>query len=321
MRTEQLYSEQTSQQFYDERYAKGYMDEWPLEKKQRVFEILKGLDLPERGEALDFGCGNGVFTEVLWQALPGWKIYGTDISPVAIDHAAERVPGCVFFDQSNEALTGKKFDFLFTHHVLEHVYNLQDIWRQVVGFMKPRSAMFHILPCGNEGSFEHKICALRTDGINAAMENRFFYEDTGHVRRVTTGQFIAMAGEDGFCLAEEYYSNQRDGAVDWITQNDPAFVLMLTDPSKARDEGAKRELSALRRRLLVASVLRDLRARVKGFRGRKKNAKAWVGLLAGLPLYPFSTLLDRSLRRKAQAEWERKKRERGGSEMYLYFKR
>ncbi len=321
MRTEQLYSEQASQQFYDERYSKGYMDEWPLEKKQRVFEVIKSLSLPGRGEALDFGCGNGVFTDVVRQALPGWKVYGTDISPVAVGHAAERVPGCVFFDQSDEALMGKKFDFLFTHHVLEHVYNLRDVWRQVVGFTKPRSAMLHILPCGNEGSLEHKICSLRTDGINAAMENRFFYEDTGHVRRMTTEQFGAMAGEAGFRLAEEFYSNQHDGAVDWISRNEPAFVLTLTDPSKAKDEGARRELSAIRTRLLAASVLRDLRSRVAGFRGRKKNAKTWVGLLAGLPLYPVSSLVDRSMRRKAQAEWEVKKRDRGGSEMYLFFKR
>ena len=321
MRSEQLYSEDASQQFYDEPYTQGYMDEWPLEKKQRVFEVLKGLDLPGRGEALDFGCGNGVFTEVLRQALPGWKVYGTDISPVAVGHAAERVPGCVFFDQSDGALAGSKFDFLFTHHVLEHVYNLQDVWGQVTGFLKSQSAMLHILPCGNEGSLEHKICALRTDGINAAMENRFFYEDTGHVRRMTTSQFRAMAGEAGFQLVEEYYSNQHDGAVDWITQNEPAFVLALTDPSKARDEGGRRELSAIRRRLLVASVLRNLRSRVRGFRGGRMSAKAWAGLIAGLPLYPASSLLDASIRRKSQAEWEGRKTDPAGSEMYLYFKR
>jgi hypothetical protein len=33
-----LYGEQTSRDFYDERYAKGYVDEWPPEKRRRVFE-------------------------------------------------------------------------------------------------------------------------------------------------------------------------------------------------------------------------------------------------------------------------------------------
>jgi len=44
--------------FYDARYERGYMDEWPLEKKQRVLGLVKGFNLPETGEALDLGCGN-----------------------------------------------------------------------------------------------------------------------------------------------------------------------------------------------------------------------------------------------------------------------
>ncbi|KJR40670.1 Methyltransferase type 12 domain protein [Candidatus Magnetoovum chiemensis] len=39
------------------------------------------------GNGLDFGCGNGVFTKVLKTALPGWNIYGCDLSDVAIENA------------------------------------------------------------------------------------------------------------------------------------------------------------------------------------------------------------------------------------------
>ena len=57
-------------EFYDNWYASGYMDEWPADKKERIFEIITALNLPETGEALDYGCGNGVFTEVIKKALP-----------------------------------------------------------------------------------------------------------------------------------------------------------------------------------------------------------------------------------------------------------
>ena len=318
MKTEQLYSEGNSKQFYDERYDQGYMDEWPLEKKQRVSEVVRSLGLPERGVALDFGCGNGVFTEVLQKALPDWQIYGTDISSVALQHAAERVPGAVFFEAGQE---NRRFDFLFTHHVFEHVYNLESVWRQAVEFMKPQSGMLHILPCGNEGSLEHRICLLRNDGINREMEDRFFFEDTGHVRRLNTRQFTKMAQQSGFTLAKEYYSNQHDGALNWITQYEPSFVRMLTDPSKAKDEAAKKELTAMQRKLLAVSVMRDLRRRVTSFPARKKNVKTWIGLLAGLPAYPVASILERSMKRKAELEWERKKNDPSGSEMYLYFTR
>ena len=319
MRTDQLYSEKNSRQFYEQRYDEGYMDEWPLEKKQRVLEVIRGLGLPERGMALDFGCGNGVFTEVLHQALPKWQVFGTDISTVAVRHAAERVPGCSFFTPEDEA--PGKFDFLFTHHVFEHVYNLQNVWEQVDQFMKPVSGMLHILPCGNEGSYEHRLCSLRQDGINAEMENRFFFEDAGHVRRLNTSQFTTMAEQFGFKLAEAYYSNQHDGAVDWITQNEPAFVLMFTNPSKAKDDTAKAELATIRRKLIVASVMRNLQARVRDFGTRKKNLKTLVGLFAGLAVYPIASVLDKRIKRKARIEWEQKKHDPSGSEMYLYFKR
>lgn len=319
MRTEELYSEDTSKQFYDERYDQGYMDEWPPEKKQRVLEVVKSLGLPERGSALDFGCGNGVFTEVLKQALPDWELFGTDISGVALQHAAQRVPG-VFFCGPAEVV-GRKFDFLFTHHVFEHVYSLEKVWHEVNDLMKPSSSMLHILPCGNEGSLEHQICSLRSDGINPRMENRFFFEDTGHVRRLTTSQLARIAEQFGFKLEKDYYSNQHDGALDWITQNEPGFALMLTDPSKAKDESARKQLAAIRRKLIVASIMRDMQERVRSFPTRKKNVKTFLGLAIGLAAFPVASVVDRNMKRKANAEWERRKNDPAGSEMYLYFRR
>ncbi len=50
------------------------------------------------------------------------------------------------------------------------------------GYLKPESSMLHFMPCGNEGSYEYNVCLLRSDGINTELENRFFFEDEGHVR-------------------------------------------------------------------------------------------------------------------------------------------
>ena len=32
-----------STRFYEARFASGYVDEWPLEKKQRIEEVIRGL--------------------------------------------------------------------------------------------------------------------------------------------------------------------------------------------------------------------------------------------------------------------------------------
>src|SRR5574340_1305298 len=195
-KTSQLYDRQAAVDFYQERYAQGYMDEWAIEKKQRVFETIRSLELPDVGEARDFGCGNGVFTEVMRQALPsGWKVYGTDISAIAVEHASKRYPGCIFYEPDDKELIGKGFDFIFTHHVLEHVYDLAHVLDEMHAFLRDKAAILHILPCGNEGSFEHGICLLRKDGINPELENRFFFEDEGHVRRLSTDQLSKLSRE------------------------------------------------------------------------------------------------------------------------------
>ena len=171
---EDLYQEEVSKMFYEERFKKGYMSDWDFITKERVYNVIKNLSLPEIGTALDFGCGTGVFTDVLKKALPKWKIYGTDISAEAINNAKSRYPACDFFI-SDKSKPEFKFDFLFTHHVLEHVYDISKTINEINLFLKPLSFVLHIFPCGNEGSYEYNICKLRTDGISRNMEGRFFF--------------------------------------------------------------------------------------------------------------------------------------------------
>ena len=67
------------------------------------------------------------------------------------------------------------FDFIFSHHVLEHVFDIKEVAAQINQRAKNSSAMLHIFPCGNPGSYEYKLCKNRIDGINTKMENRFFF--------------------------------------------------------------------------------------------------------------------------------------------------
>ena len=192
-KTSYLYDEKQSVEFYEDRYDQGYMDEHSIEKKRKVFEVIQDLQLPAKGEALDFGCGNGVLTEIIRQALPAWKIYGTDISKKAVYNAKLRYPDCTFIEANSPDLTQKKFDFVFTNHVFEHVFNLSEVFNQMNTYLKPKSSMLHFLPCGNEGSYEYNVCLLRKDGVNKELENRFFFEDEGHVRRLTTDEFCRLS--------------------------------------------------------------------------------------------------------------------------------
>ena len=193
-----LQKKENSELFYENCYAGDYMAEWSLLKKKRTLEIIRNLNLPKYGKAVDFGCGNGIFTHIIQQALPDWEVCGIDISHNAIKNAKNRFPKYSFKHASSSHLENNKFDFLFTHHVWEHVYNLEKIWQEAIILMNPNSTMLHILPCGNEGSFEHKICLLRLNGIDKNKGNRFFFEDQGHIRRLNTKQFDQLAKKNGF---------------------------------------------------------------------------------------------------------------------------
>src|SRR5688572_25087232 len=153
-------------EFYDGRYVEGYMEDWPESKKQRVGELFRQLGLPQRGRALDFGCGQGVFTRVMQAALPDWQVYGTELSDVALRIASGRVPDCTFIKGDELAAAGP-FDFIFTHHVLEHVLDLDATLAQMARISGPGALMLHILPCGNAGSFEHRLASWGSGGVQS----------------------------------------------------------------------------------------------------------------------------------------------------------
>jgi len=321
-RTSQLYDEKKSTDFYEQRYQQGYMDEWPAETKARIAELLRELDLPAEGEALDFGCGNGVLTEVIRQSLPSWRVYGTDVSHHAVANARKRYPECTFFQADDTRYAPRKFDLVFSNHVFEHVFNLDDVFRQMDGRLKPKSCMLHILPCGNAGSYEHDLCSLRRDGFDPALGNRFFFEDEGHVRRLTTLEFTRLAQSCGFELASEYYANQYHGAIDWITRCDLGFIRLLTDSSQAKDGASRMALLERRLRLMSVRTVRRFFELYSGMLAKSdKQLKHYVLMSLTLPLFFHKISVDVYLKRKSAEEWRSRRNEPNGSEMYLFFKR
>ncbi|MEZ5289600.1 MAG: class I SAM-dependent methyltransferase [Vicinamibacterales bacterium] len=322
-RTADLYDPTTAVAYYEQRYASGYMDEWPLAKKARVFEFVRGLGLPASGRALDFGCGNGVFTEVVRQALgPGWTITGSEISTVALENARRRFPECRFLHGEDPALAAEPFDFFFTHHVLEHVYDLPEVLGLLDRLMAPAARGVHILPCGNEGSYQHELTRLRRDGIDPAMGHRFFLDEEGHVRRLRTRDLAGHYEALGYRLAAERYCVFDTGFADWITGLGPERVTETLDPSKAVDEAARTRLTSLRRKYLALWFLRHQAPMVEEKLAKRGRTLRDYALLAlGLPLYVLSKPVDAWLTRAPEREWASRSADPKAGEMYLAFAR
>jgi SAM-dependent methyltransferase len=323
-KTARLHDLDASIDFYEARYEHGYMEEYPDDVKAKIFAIVRDLGLPAEGRALDFGCGNGVLTDIIRQALPSWTVSGTDLSRKALANARARFPACTFIERDDPALTSHAFDFLFSNHVIEHVADLADVLDQMSAAANPQGAMLHFLPCGNPGSYEHDLCMLRQDGINPKLGNRFFFEDEGHLRRLTTDQLRGAVESRGFALARGYYSNQYWGAVDWLTGplSSVGFLRTLTDPARAVDRPAARKLIRMRTFLTTIALLRlhaEISARLLSNRLKKRSHIVVTALL--LPFCIVSKPVDALIRRAATREWQARRLEPNGSEMALYFKR
>lgn len=316
-----MHGTESVQQFYERRYAEGYLEGWPAERRERLLEVVRRLPLPAEGEALDFGCGNGVITDILRQALgTGWRISGCDLSRTAVRNATRRFPACSFLSSSDPLLGVKRFDLVFTHHVLEHVVNLEQTAEALAALVEPRGSMFHVLPCGNPGSLEHRICSLRVNGIDTANRNRFFFEDEGHLRRLSDGDLEALFARFGFRALWRRFANHYYGAVEWMSGSDVRFVLEVTNPRAAVDRHARRELRRLRRRLVAWWVVRYPWS-VTGLPDARGQRLRRFVFWAGLPVCLPSRALDSWLKKRVAREWEERGEDPRGSEMYVFLQR
>ncbi len=322
MNVQDLHDKKTAIDFYDKRYEDGYMEEWDEIKKNNIKEVLGLFNLPQKGKALDFGCGNGVFTNIIKTALPNWKVYGVEISPTAIKNAKNKFPNCNFFEISEADTHTGSFDLLFSHHVIEHIQNLEETFSSINNYLKPAAYQLHILPCGNVGSFEYDICTLVKDGINANMQNRFFFEEPGHLRRLNTEQFVEIEKSIGFTLEKDFYSNQYFGAINWITKSSPRFVKKLTNPDNVLNNDSRIKLIALRKKLIPLTYFQFPYSKYWAIKSKwRKNFFDFVKL--GIYFFPamISKILYTKLDAKSANEWQNRKAEKNGSEMFLFFKR
>lgn len=274
--------------FYEARYESGYMEDWPDDKKEKIRIILNSLELPATGKVLDFGCGSGVFSRLLSDFLPGWSIDGYDFSETAVGLARHR-GGRVSYVSSLDCLEAGSYDLVFSHHVLEHVSDLEGALSSMKTLLKCSSGMMlHFLPCGNKGSFEHKLSSRVAGGIDDSKGGRFFYEDPGHLRRLTTRQLEANLSELGFELIAERYMNHFYGALEWMLVSGPIFLLKTFNPFAGK--GLSGKIWLVMWGLLISAISVLIWPLYFSRKLRRQAHKRTLYKLAYYILLPFSIL-------------------------------
>jgi len=331
----QLDGPSEAQRFYEQRYAEGYMDQWDGDRHARLREVLSEIDLPPGARVLDFGCGSGGLTSALRERWPEAEIHGADISENAVASARTRVANATFHVLNDGFVASYRghFDLVFSHHVLEHVYDLERTIADLRTLTAIGGRMHHALPCGNEGGLSHWLCSQRRDGIDPARGGRYFFEEESHLRRLRSDQLHQHLAAHDFALADEVYGYHWFGVLRLLTEMPPTQWLPIVSPLRCR----ARSLPAVSALALLVAVVALLRAptqvlvrarrrlhqvtRLKTRRLMQAGTLMLVALsLPAMLLVPVSLPCELVVRYRDEREWRRRRRARGGSEMFLTFR-
>lgn len=295
--------------YYDHRYESGYMDSWDEVTELKIRNFFKRLPIVSGGKWLDFGCGQGALTGLLASICPEASITGCDISPVAIKKANEQLE-CADFQVWNPTEVGGPFDLIFSHHVLEHVMDIEETLDQLNQITNPNALHCHILPCGNKGSLEWQVANATVNGFE--HNGRFFFEEDGHLRRLTSFELIELYRQRGYVLIQSNFANQHIGAHHWIIGLGREFIREFANPGRASNTSNRAWLLILKLRL---SLLWKAKC-IASFRPTNPIKSAIYPFVA-----PAAKLYYGSFQKSLCSEIKERFEDESGSEMLLCFRK
>lgn len=240
--------------YYNDRFEANYMESWDdhIEAKVRLF--FSQVELPT-GKWLDFGCGQASLTKLLKDIHPQSNVEGCDISSVAIRKASEQNPNIPFSVWKEDQLS-QRYHLIFSHHVLEHVLNIDETLNQLDSITYTNGIHCHILPCGNKGSLEWQVSKSTQNGFES--NGRFFFEEDGHLRRLSFDQLFTLYESRGYRLVLSQFSNQYYGAFKWLIDLGPGFICEFANPKNGKSLPTSLWLYKLRMSLLFLWRMRYL---------------------------------------------------------------
>ena len=309
--------------FYEERYSGTYMAEHPRVAAERVRDVLSTIPSSGVESILDYGCGRGFWTPVLHEAFPAAAITGIDISKTAIERARAAFPTPTFgtFDGRRAPYPDGAFSLVFSFHVLEHVLDLSQTLDEIARLVVPHGSVCLILPCGNEGSFEHTIARLTNSLVTSSTgETRFRFEDEGHLRRLRSEELVALLRRRNLELVSASFANHRWGAIEFIAKSGASFVRRFVAAGAATRPFDRSRLALTRTVLLLLSQIVRVHRVAREGTTTGRGAKAAVARLLR-PAAPILAPIVHAVERRAELEWHERRHDPRGSAQYLVLRR
>ncbi len=157
---------------------------------RHIVEFVHGL--PRCDRVLDVGCGDGRVTA----ELPCRQITGADVSAVALERAARRLPQATFVQFTPDdalPLGDSEFDLVLCVHTLEHVRDVQLLLSEIRRVLRPGGAVAIATPAHG-----------RLTGLALAIRgfDRIFDPLSPHLRFFSRRSLTRTLDAIGFEVAE-----------------------------------------------------------------------------------------------------------------------
>jgi len=163
----------------------------PKTRSSKLIEqFLNVIKLPDQGDLLDVGCGNGALLKSFSKFKPEWKLAGSELSDkyfeeiLQIDNV-ENVYSCPIEN------IDRKFDVVTMLHLLEHISNPIDFLKKTRGLLNDNGILLIQLP----NCFENPFDLLIADHCT-----HFYLEFLKYVV-VSAGYEIIFASSE--CISKE----------------------------------------------------------------------------------------------------------------------
>jgi SAM-dependent methyltransferase len=150
----------------------------------RLIEFLKStVNLPPLGRLIDVGCGNGAALSRLSGALPGWRLYGSELSDRALPRLGTIPNFAELFTVQIDKIVGR-FDLVSLIHSLEHMPSPRSTLEQATRLLAENGILFVEVPDVETSPFDLVVA-----------------DHLMHFSRATLGHLAAQAGAETLVIS------------------------------------------------------------------------------------------------------------------------